>query len=306
MTENDPPDAGLLSSSEPQVNNPEAVPVTPRRRRDWVPLLYIVGVLVLGGSLFWLWRNPILQPQTDTVDNRLDELQARIAQLETASKPALPDVAPILARLAALEARPARVPGASANLSGPDISGIEGRLAELEARPNAAPPDAALAVQVAQLSDRTARATRLRATGASLAAGRKLGVIPDAPEALQRFADTPPPTEAGLRLAFPEAADAALAASRPADADVSTARRFWNRAQSLVSIRQGDEVLVGDPAAGVVARARRALDAGDLAGAVGILGGLNPPAAQAMSVWLSDARALLAARAALSDLAARS
>ena len=78
-----------------------------------------------------------------------------------------------------------------------------------------------------------------------------------------------------------------------------------NRAESLVTVRRGDNVLVGDPASGVIARARTALDAGDLAGAVTVLSTLSGPPAQAMAPWLGQAKALLEARAALAALAAR-
>ena len=50
---------------------------------------------------------------------------------------------------------------------------------------------------------------------------------------------------------------------RPTAAD-----RIWARAQDLVTIRRGDHVLVGDPAAGLLAERADELDAGDLAGAV--------------------------------------
>jgi hypothetical protein len=63
-------------------------------------------------------------------------------------------------------------------------------------------------------------------------------------------------------------------------------------------------VLLGDPAAGVLARARTALDAGDLAAAVAAVSSLSGPPATAMAVWLADARALLQARAGLADMAA--
>ena len=82
--------------------------------------------------------------------------------------------------------------------------------------------------------------------------------------------------------------------------------RIWARAQDLVTVRQGDRVLLGDPAAGVLGRARTALDAGDLAGAVAAVATLTGPAAQAMAGWLADARSLLDARAALADRAAHS
>ena len=80
--------------------------------------------------------------------------------------------------------------------------------------------------------------------------------------------------------------------------------RLWAQAQNLVTIREGDNVLVGDPAAGVLDRARTALDAGDLVGAVATVGSLTGPAADAMAGWMMQARALLDARAALADWAA--
>ncbi len=80
--------------------------------------------------------------------------------------------------------------------------------------------------------------------------------------------------------------------------------RLWTRAQMLVMLREGDRVIVGDPAAGVIARAREALLAGDLRGAVDALNKLNGPAAQAMASWKSRAQSLLDARAALATLAA--
>ena len=109
-----------------------------------------------------------------------------------------------------------------------------------------------------------------------------------------------------MKLAFPAAAKAASEASVPAaPAEASALDRVWTRAQSLVTVRQGDRVLLGDPAAGVLARAKRALDAGDLAGAVAALGDLQGPAAQAMAAWRADAQALLGARAALAEMAAK-
>ena len=75
--------------------------------------------------------------------------------------------------------------------------------------------------------------------------------------------------------------------------------RLWAEAQELVTIRQGDHVLVGDPAAGILERARIALNAGDLAGSAAEVATLRGAAAEAMAEWLAQVRALLEARAAL-------
>ncbi|HET6182931.1 MAG TPA: mitofilin family membrane protein [Acetobacteraceae bacterium] len=149
---------------------------------------------------------------------------------------------------------------------------------------------------------RAARAARLQSALAALDAGRPLGPVPDAPPAVARFADQPPPTLAALRAEFPGVADAALAAGRPAEGK-GFLDRVWTNAQRLVTVRQGDRVLVGDPAAGVIARARTALDDGDLAGAVQAMSALTGPPAQAVAGWLASAKALLAARAALLGMA---
>ncbi len=93
------------------------------------------------------------------------------------------------------------------------------------------------------------------------------------------------------------------AASQPSDQGGHFLDRVWTRAQGLLTVRQGDRVIVGDPAAGVIARARDDLDAGDLAGAVEAVSKLTGPAAQAMTNWVQSARSLLAARTALIGMA---
>jgi hypothetical protein len=273
----------------------ESVPTSPRARSVVLPVLYLLGFVILAGAIAWIWKNPPMpdQPPVGAMQAQIDELQGRISRLEARpeSRPAAAfDPAPLLARIAALEARP--------SAAAPDLSPIRSQLAALEARPTPSPADAALTQRVQVIA-------RVQTIAAALEAGHKLGAVPDAPPALQRFADVEPPTEAGLRLAFPAAARAGLVASRPIDPDLPVLSRIWGRLQELITIRQGERVLVGDPAAGVVAAAQKQLDAGDLAGAVAALGRLNPPAEQAMSGWIGQAKALLDARAALASMAAR-
>jgi len=151
---------------------------------------------------------------------------------------------------------------------------------------------------------KAARLARLQAARAALDVGMPLGAIDGAPPALARFAEAKPPTEAALRLAFPAAARAALDAAQPDTAGKPLGERLWERAQQLITVREGDRVIVGDPAAGVLAHAQQELDAGDLSGAVASVSTLTGPAAQAMASWLDQAMALLAARAALDTMAA--
>jgi hypothetical protein len=99
-------------------------------------------------------------------------------------------------------------------------------------------------------------------------------------------------------------AKAVLDASQPEESQNSFFSRAVARLEQTVTLRQGDHVIVGDPAAGVVATAQQDLDNDNLQGAVDKLATLNGRAAQAAQHWLEQARELLAARAALAQLAA--
>lgn len=370
----DPFKTGPVESRLTETGAPERVRVEgppPRKRFDALPLLYLLGFLVLAGSLFYLYRNPSTPPGVEQAAARVDTLQEQIqsltdhlAQVEQRPAPAPPpSLAPLEARIATLERRPAPAAPAAQDL-GPitarldsasekqsadmqgltarlddaiakqaselakqsndvkglttrlddalakqsnDVKGltarldtVEGRLAALEKQ------DSGLSGQIAGITERAQRISRIQAAAAALEAGQRLGDIPGAPPALAQFAHDAPPTEAGLRLSFNSAAEAAQRASQPAIMDDQPfASRLWTRAQQAVTVRQGDRVLLGDPVSGVLAHARQALDAGDLAGAISALNGLAGPAAAAMSGWVGQARALLEARAALATMAAR-
>jgi hypothetical protein len=193
-----------------------------------------------------------------------------------------------------------------------------GKLEQAPPAPAAAPPDnsaiAALEARVKQLEQGEGQiqgarqdatlAVKLEAAQAALTAGEPLGEIPGAPPALARFATTAPPTETSLKTAFAKAAPAILAASRPEEAQTSFFARAVARLEQSITVRRGDHVIVGDPAAGVVERARADLDNSDIKGAVAALSGLQGSAADAARDWVAQAQALLDARAALASLAA--
>jgi hypothetical protein len=199
---------------------------------------------------------------------RLDHLESAVSQAEAASQDQSRDQT-------ALDSLRARI----------------GRLEQGAGQDKGAAQDAALAI-------------RLEAAQAALEAGQPLGELPNAPQALARFATTPPPTEASLRTAFPQVAEAARAASRPDTGRQSFFQRALARVQQTVTVRRGDHVIIGDPAAGVLAQAQADVGNGDLKGAVAALKGLNGPAAAAVAGWVADVQALLDARAALAALAA--
>ena len=275
----------------------------------WLAAAAIVVLAVLQAAL-WV-RVLVPPPGSAPLEQRVQAIEARVAALErrpaAAAQPApagaaqpapgaAPDLGPLEARIAALEQRPPPAPAPNPDASlAPRLTADEARLAALEKT----------AELPAQLADRANRVARIQAAFIALSAGRPLGDLPGAPPALARYATVAPPTEAALRLGFPAAAQAALAAGHPAPGDKPFLERIWAEAQDLVTIRQGERVLVGDPAAGVLAHAQTALDAGDLAGAVAAVGSLSGPAAQALAGWLDQARGLIAARATLADLAAQ-
>jgi hypothetical protein len=248
---------------------------------------------------------------------QLAKLKARVDALEQ--------------RVAALAAQPASQPAAQSPLAatsdaaGPMVAALSARLDALSGRQEQI--DAQVAQQnnvlkaddarlqavanqaaaVAALTDRATRLAQIQAAGVALAQGQTLGALPqDAPPALTRFQSQAPPTEAQLTLAFPAVAAQARAATRPDTGDMGFWRAMRARAESLITVRRGDHVLVGNTQIALIDRAHTALAAGDLAGAVHLLGGLVGPAAAEFADWRARAQALLDGRAALSRLANKS
>ena len=160
--------------------------------------------------------------------------------------------------------------------------------------------------RLAALEGRSARAATIEALRTALDSGRPLGAalanLPDPPAPLARFATTAPPTDSALRLSFDEAARAGRTASEPPAGGTSVLDGAMNRLSGLVTVRRGEEVVFGDAAAAEIERARRALEAGDIEGALRLLTRLPAPAREAMRGWTSQAEALVAARAALRAL----
>ena len=318
---------------------PEIVPPAedgePRRaaRPGLLPWLCALGFLLLAGAIAFVWHDRPDTGRTMLAD-QLRTLESRVAQLEqkpqgapdTADTTALTarvtaleqrqggELAPLQARIAAVErktgaenplaARMDALSGRVEALSGKDSSAdaqLGQRLDAAEARLSALEHAAAQATAEVQ---RATRLIRIQSAQSALATGQPLGDLAGAPPEVARFATAAPPTEAALRLAFPEAEAAALAASRPDTEGRPFLSRVLARAEDLVTVRQGDRVVVGDRAAGVLARARTALDAGDLAGAVAAVSALSGPAADAIAAWRGNAKALLDARTALAGMAA--
>ncbi|MGH7101739.1 MAG: COG4223 family protein [Acetobacteraceae bacterium] len=269
-------------------------------------------------------------------ETRLAAAEATLSHL-----PPRPDLGPIEARLSALEKRPTPAPAPlshpaplpqpapsaqtpspaefdaalaplSARLDGLETSEatLKKNVTAIEQKLSAAAPlterldgleksEAALKQNLAALERKLA----VTAAAVALAEGRPLGDLTGAPPALARFATTSPPTLAGLRASFGEAASAERAAARPSGSGEPLTKRFMNRLGDLLTVREGNQVIIGNPAEPALTSAQAALASGDLAGAVQALAGLPGQKAPAMVQWEDQAKALLAARAAIAHIA---
>lgn len=265
-----------------------ALPEPVRPRRALWPVAFTLGFAVLAAGEGYLWHE--VQMQT-ALSAQLPGLQAQISALQAQADRAAPapdsvtTQADLSMKFATLAAQMSAVQAQAA--------ADHGALTTMQAD----------ATNLSQLTARIALLNALENARMALDAGQALGTIPGAPPALAQFASAAPPTEAQLRLSFAEAADAGEAASIAGNASGNTWSRVLARLENLVTVSKGGEVVFGAPAAGVIEQARTLLDAGDLAGAVAQLDTLSTSTQQAMAGWLAQARALLAARAALIALA---
>ncbi len=296
----------------------------PSQRRYLIPWLCGLGFIVLTIAIFYVWYNPITSGETAaesaaqrTIEERLSNINGR---LDTLEKRPVPDLTQTSKRLDAMDGRigalDGRVAGSAQVAS--QLDTLSGRIQSLSAREQSGLDASkkqidALTARVSALESNTSsvdavakrlnRIAMIQEASIALASGRPIGPLPDAPEALKRYVHSPPPTVAKLRLMFPHAEQAALAAEQPDESSAPFISRVWDRAQGLVTVRQGENIIVGDTSAVILGHARAALDAGDLSGAVDEVSSLKGAPAQAMADWLADAKSLLSARSALANMA---
>jgi hypothetical protein len=286
-------------------------------KHDFVPWLYGLGFFILAAGIFYLWQYPSTPSESvgnasasHAIEQHLADIDERLTRFE--HRPTT-DLGKITARVDALDGRIAdqtqfasrldTLSGRIESLSGRDQTGLDATKQQLDALTNRVAAVESNAVSLAAVTKRLNRIARLQEAFFALASGRPIGDLPNAPEALARYAHAAPPTEAQLRLRFPHDEQASLAAKQTGDSDAPFISRVWERAQGLITIRRGDDVVVGDPSAVALNRAGDALDAGDLTGAVAAIETLKGAPGQAMASWLADAKALLSARTALADMA---
>jgi len=291
----------------------------------------LVGaVLALAGVLF-LGLNGRSDNNDDTVARALADTQQRIAAIDSVARKAVldngavdarvktatdqaasvkQDLAGLGSRLQALENRPAPTGGPSPEALQSSLEPLNARLAELETR------IAAVAKSQEELRSSTGSAAltmavqnlrRAVADGKPFASELKtLATL--APEPLE-VAPLEARRESGLasldklQREFDASAKAAIDAARP-EGDGSFAGDLLAKARGLVRVRPTGDI-AGDAPAAILARAEHRLDAGDLPAAIRETGQLAGPAAQAMTPWLTEAKAKAAADEALARIEAK-
>jgi hypothetical protein len=256
------------------------------------------------------------------VNGELASITARVEKLESAPVPEMPDLSKLDEldrRLAEIEALPAEGGASNAALTA-KLAELEQRLA---AKPEGAPAelqadlDAALERLNAAEAAATARATEAEIAAAAAKRGQALDGLakivadgspfvaelqalgdPALIEALGPMAEAGVPTLAKLQADFPAAARDALTIAR----DVSAEDGWGDRLMDFLASQTGARSLTpreGDDPDAVLSRAEFALSEGRVADAVAEFDPMDPAVRAPLEPWIADAKAHLAAAAAL-------
>jgi hypothetical protein len=248
--------------------------------------------------------------QIEEAERRLDtKLADALAKGEAANRAAIEEVAKAVAELRAKLGALAEAKFGTGDASAPpELAAFTERLAKLEAmlpelagaidKEAAGAKSAALAIAFANLraavSDGRPYAAELDTIGTLAPALGDLGVLPG-------YAEKGIPTLLDLTRSFVPARDEALAAPAP-EGEASLVGSLMASAESMVKIRRIDDTPAGEGTEAALARAKSALDNGDLASAVKEVETLDDKPRHAFSGWLGDARARLAAGETLTRL----
>ncbi len=249
---------------------------------------------------------------------RLNAIEARLTPLAEARPPAdagqiksaldkqAADAAAALERVAAEARAVSERLGRDLRALRDDLTALDGRVRGAAAEParRGAGDAGALVVAIGQLrravGDGGAYRPAFNAV-AALAQGRTEFAAPL--QALAARADRGIPGPAVLRRDFDKLSVAILRASAQGEIaeDSDWADRVWARLKTLVTVRKTGETAGTTPRA-LVSRAEAALARGDAAAAAAAIEALPPAARKPAEAWLDDAKAWLAADAALGAL----
>ena len=240
---------------------------------------------------------------------KLADLSDRVAQLETSLKAisqsaseggSVASAAAIAQQIAEAEQRlDSKIAEALAKAEAGNASALQqmqSEIAELKAKIGAL-AEAGLgtgegSVAGGDLAALTERLDKLEAALPELVAA--VGVLP-------AYAEKGIPTVPELARSFTLAKEGALVATAPASTG-SIVDTLMASAQSLVTVKRIDEPTTGEGPGAALARAKAALDKGDLAAAVKEVETLDGAPREAFSAWLGQAHARLSADETLIQL----
>jgi uroporphyrinogen-III synthase len=245
------------------------------------------AVAELRGRVEALEGRPAAPPTTATpspeADKEMAVLRAEIVTLHTALQALDQSVTGQREQTKALgDALGARNAGEQKALVAARASAVIGVAARLSAALDSGLPFATDLTLLAPLAQGDAKLTEVAAS-------------------LQPYAQAGVASRAALAASFPAVAKAALADDV---ADDSFGERLLGKVRGIVSLRRVGDDVPGDSTEAKLARAEAALDAGDLAKAVGLVKSLPPQTNKATQAWLARAEAHLAAKRAIDALAA--
>jgi hypothetical protein len=243
--------------------------------------------------------------QIAEAEQRLD---AKLADALAANASSLQEMQSAIAELKAKIGALAELGTGNGAAAGPALAALTERLARLEAampelaaaigKENNGAKSAAAAIAFANLraavSDGRPYATELDTIGALVPSVGDLGVLP-------AYAEKGIPTAPDLARTFVVAKEGAQVATAPASSG-SLVDTLMASAQSLVTIKRLDEPTTGQGPGAALARAKAALDQGDLAAAVKEVETLDGASREAFAAWLGQAHARLSADETLIQL----
>lgn len=207
----------------------------------------------------------------------LDQAKADIAALQSAIQSAAPGDAAAVAgldtRLKQLETQIAGLAGGAAGASGEEVAALTTKIAALEqglaglsakVDSQASQPRIALAIAASAIKSALERGAPFAAELETFAA-----IAPNAPElaGLRAHAEGGVMSRLDIAKAFPDAANAMVAAAEPVNQEAGFFQRLLSSAESVVKVRPIGEVAGEEPPARV-ARMEVAVNAGDYAKAL--------------------------------------
>ena len=259
-----------------------------------------------------------LTARLDDLDKRVRAVATTAAQADRGSSASDPAIAELRGRIAGLESRPAPTLDAEKDLAPlkADIARLQGAMTEAADKAKA---DASALNTGEQKALAAARASAVIGIAARLSGALESGLpfatdlglleplAKDDPKLGEIVAGLQPLSANGvagrtaLASSFPAVAKAALADDL---ADDSFGERLLGKLKGLVSLRRVGADVPGDTVEAKLARAEAALNAGDVAKAVGLVKSLPAQTSKATAAWLARADAHLTAQRAVDQLAA--